>query len=152
MAKRSYDFLFKLLLIGDSGVGKTCIIFRFSDEVFSTSFIPTIGIDFKIKTIEVRGKKIKLQIWDTAGQERYAPLLSMYYRNADICICMFDASNHSSLIELEKLFPKLSPDTKIIVLGNKIDLLNNFLPVILNPLNISKRNSDSKIFFNFFMI
>ena len=91
MAKKTYDLLFKLLLIGDSGVGKTCILFRwnikilcldidkqiqqqnslrFSEDAFNTTFISTIGIDFKIKTIELRGKKIKLQIWDTAGQER----------------------------------------------------------------------------------
>jgi len=68
MAKKTYDLLFKLLLIGDSGVGKTCILFRFSEDAFNTTFISTIGIDFKIKTIELRGKKIKLQIWDTAGQ------------------------------------------------------------------------------------
>ena len=68
MAKKSYDFLFKLLLIGDSSVGKTAILLRFSDDSFSPNFISTIGIDFRIKTIEIRGKKIKLQIWDTAGQ------------------------------------------------------------------------------------
>ena len=63
MAKKNYDLLFKLLLIGDSGVGKTCILFRFSDDSFNASFISTIGIDFKIKTIELDGRKIKLQIW-----------------------------------------------------------------------------------------
>ena len=63
MAKKNYDLLFKLLLIGDSGVGKTCILFRFSDDAFNASFISTIGIDFKIKTIELDGRKIKLQIW-----------------------------------------------------------------------------------------
>ncbi|CAF4723953.1 unnamed protein product, partial [Rotaria sp. Silwood1] len=62
MAKKNYDLLFKLLLIGDSGVGKTCILFRFSDDSFNSSFISTIGIDFKIKTIELNGRKIKLQI------------------------------------------------------------------------------------------
>ena len=71
MAKKSYDFLFKLLLIGDSSVGKTAILLRFSDDSFSPNFISTIGIDFRIKTIEIRGKKIKLQIWDTAGQVRF---------------------------------------------------------------------------------
>ena len=73
MAKKSYDFLFKLLLIGDSSVGKTAIILRFSDDSFSPNFISTIGIDFRIKTVEIRGKTIKLQIWDTAGQvkEKY---------------------------------------------------------------------------------
>ena len=68
MTKKPYDHLFKLLLIGDSSVGKTAIILRFSDATFTPSYIGTIGIDFRVKTIELRGKKIKLQIWDTAGQ------------------------------------------------------------------------------------
>ena len=63
-----YDFLFKFLLIGDSGIGKTSLLCRFSDNEFLTNFIPTIGVDFKIKTIELNGKTIKLQLWDTAGK------------------------------------------------------------------------------------
>ena len=83
MAKKSYDLLFKLLLIGDSGVGKTCILFRFSDDAFNNTFISTIGIDFKIKNVDIDGTKIKLQIWDTAGQERYnMPLSPAYVRGA----------------------------------------------------------------------
>ncbi|KAK9186105.1 hypothetical protein WN943_026467 [Citrus x changshan-huyou] len=70
-ARADYDCLIKLLLIGDSGVGKSCLLLRFSDGSFTTSFITTIGIDFKIRTIELDGKRIKLQIWDTAGQERF---------------------------------------------------------------------------------
>ena len=79
MAKKSYDFLFKLLLIGDSSVGKTAILLRFSDDSFSPNFISTIGIDFRIKTIEIRGKKIKLQIWDTAGQVRIQYFVKLDY-------------------------------------------------------------------------
>ncbi|KAF6985033.1 hypothetical protein CFC21_002951 [Triticum aestivum] len=70
-ARADYDYLIKLLLIGDSGVGKSCLLLRFSDGSFTTSFITTIGIDFKIRTIELDQKRIKLQIWDTAGQERF---------------------------------------------------------------------------------
>ena len=66
-----YDFLFKILVVGDSGVGKSCIMVRFTDDAFNESFISTIGIDFKVRTIEVNGVTIKLQIWDTAGQERF---------------------------------------------------------------------------------
>ena len=64
----TYDYLIKLLLIGDSGVGKSCLLLRFSDDAFNTSFITTIGIDFKIRTVEIDNKRCKLQIWDTAGQ------------------------------------------------------------------------------------
>lgn len=70
--KRDYDHLFKLVLIGDSGVGKSCLLLRFADDQFTDSYITTIGVDFRFKTIPVNGKTIKLQIWDTAGQERYA--------------------------------------------------------------------------------
>ena len=68
IAKKSYDFLFKIMLLGDSSVGKTSILCRFTDDSFSPSFISTIGLDFRIQTIELRDKKIKLQIWDTSGQ------------------------------------------------------------------------------------
>ncbi|TRZ00068.1 hypothetical protein DNTS_025732 [Danionella cerebrum] len=81
MAKK-YDFLFKLLLIGDSGVGKTCLIIRFAEDNFNSTYISTIGIDFKVKTIEVEGKKVKLQVWDTAGQERFKTITTAYYRGA----------------------------------------------------------------------
>ena len=96
MAQKSYDLLFKLLLIGDSGVGKTSIIFRFCDDHFATSNIPTIGIDFKIKTIDVGGKKIKLQIWDTAGQERFYTITTQYYRGAMGIMLVYDVTNAKS--------------------------------------------------------
>ncbi|VAH65760.1 unnamed protein product [Triticum turgidum subsp. durum] len=80
-ARADYDYLIKLLLIGDSGVGKSCLLLRFSDGSFTTSFITTIGIDFKIRTIELDGKRIKLQIWDTAGQERFRTITTADIRN-----------------------------------------------------------------------
>jgi Ras-related protein Rab-8A len=78
-ARADYDYLIKLLLIGDSGVGKSCLLLRFSDGSFTTSFITTIGIDFKIRTIELDQKRIKLQIWDTAGQERFRTITTGMY-------------------------------------------------------------------------
>ncbi|ETW31864.1 Ras-like GTP-binding protein YPT1 [Plasmodium falciparum FCH/4] len=74
--------LFKILLIGDSGVGKSCLLLRFADDTYTDSYISTIGVDFKIKTIEIEDKIIKLQIWDTAGQERFRTITSSYYRGA----------------------------------------------------------------------
>ncbi|EAW77641.1 RAB8B, member RAS oncogene family, isoform CRA_a [Homo sapiens] len=113
MAK-TYDYLFKLLLIGDSGVGKTCLLFRFSEDAFNTTFISTIGIDFKIRTIELDGKKIKLQIWDTAGQERFRTITTAYYRGAmelaiDYGIKFLETSAKSSA-NVEEAFFTLARD------------------------------------------
>jgi len=126
MAKKSYDLLFKLLLIGDSGVGKTCILFRFSDDAFNTTFISTIGIDFKIKTIELRGKKIKLQIWDTAGQERFHTITTSYYRGAHGIMLVYDITNAKSFDNIAKWLRNIqehaNEDVEKMILGNKCDM------------------------------
>lgn len=96
------EFLFKLLLIGDSGVGKSCLLLRFSDGTFNESFISTIGVDFKIKTIELDGKKIKLQIWDTAGQERFQTITSSYYRGAHGIVLVYDITDPRSFENIHK--------------------------------------------------
>ena len=77
-----YNFLFKLLLIGDSGVGKSAILLRFADDSFTESYMSTIGVDFKIKTIKHENDLVKLQIWDSAGQERFKTITAAYYRGA----------------------------------------------------------------------
>ncbi|KAG0006772.1 GTP-binding protein [Entomortierella chlamydospora] len=92
----SYDYLIKLFLIGDSGVGKSCLLLRFSDDSFTPSFITTIGIDFKIRTIELDGKRIKLQIWDTAGQERFRTITTAYYRGAMGILLVYDVTDERS--------------------------------------------------------
>jgi len=74
-----YEYLFKLLLIGNSGVGKSCILMRYADNSFTENFFNTIGVDFKIKTISLNDQVIKMQIWDTAGQDRFRTLTSSYY-------------------------------------------------------------------------
>lgn len=126
MAKKTYDLLFKLLLIGDSGVGKTCILFRFSDDAFNTTFISTIGIDFKIKTIELRGKKIKLQIWDTAGQERFHTITTSYYRGAMGIMLVYDITNAKSFDNIAKWLRNIqehaNEDVEKMILGNKCDM------------------------------
>jgi len=126
MAKKTYDLLFKLLLIGDSGVGKTCILFRFSEDAFNTTFISTIGIDFKIKTIELRGKKIKLQIWDTAGQERFHTITTSYYRGAMGIMLVYDITNAKSFDNIAKWLRNIdehaNEDVERMILGNKCDM------------------------------
>jgi len=126
MAKKQYDLLFKLLLIGDSGVGKTCILFRFSEDAFNTTFISTIGIDFKIKTIELRGKKIKLQIWDTAGQERFHTITTSYYRGAMGIMLVYDITNAKSFDNIAKWLRNIdehaNEDVERMILGNKCDM------------------------------
>lgn len=86
----------KLLLIGDSGVGKSCCLLRFSEDSFTPSFITTIGIDFKIRTIELDNKRVKLQIWDTAGQERFRTITTAYYRGAMGILLVYDVTDEKS--------------------------------------------------------
>merc|ERR1719397_1187443 len=108
-----YDYLFKLLLIGDSGVGKSCLLLRFADDTYTESYISTIGVDFKFRTIELDGKTIKLQIWDTAGQERFRTITSSYYRGAHGIIVVYDVTDQESFNNVKQL-----------LVGNKCDLTN----------------------------
>eukprot|EP01083_Nonionella_stella_P272006 922148_1 len=91
MSTRSnHDHLLKLLLVGDTGVGKTCLLMSFTSEEYDPDTRSTIGVDLKVKIVHVRGKKIKLTIWDTAGQERFRTLTSAYYRGAQGVILVYD--------------------------------------------------------------
>ncbi|XP_072341593.1 ras-related protein Rab-15 [Scyliorhinus torazame] len=101
MAKQ-YDVLFRLLLIGDSGVGKTCLLCRFTDNQFHASHISTIGVDFKMKTIDVDGIKVRIQIWDTAGQERYQTITKQYYRRAQGIFLVYDITSERSFQHIMK--------------------------------------------------
>jgi small GTP-binding protein len=125
MAK-TYDYLFKLLLIGDSGVGKTSVLFRFSEDAYNSTFISTIGIDFKIRTIDLDGKKIKLQIWDTAGQERFRTITTAYYRGAMGIMLVYDITNEKSFENIRNWIRNIeehaSTDVEKMILGNKCDM------------------------------
>ncbi|NWW87459.1 RAB3A protein, partial [Rhynochetos jubatus] len=93
---QNFDYMFKILIIGNSSVGKTSFLFRYADDSFTPAFVSTVGIDFKVKTIYRNDKRIKLQIWDTAGQERYRTITTAYYRGAMGFILMYDITNEES--------------------------------------------------------
>ncbi|XP_016331501.1 ras-related protein Rab-3A-like [Sinocyclocheilus anshuiensis] len=93
---QNFDYMFKILIIGNSSVGKTSFLFRYADDSFTPAFVSTVGIDFKVKTIYRNDKRIKLQIWDTAGQERYRTITTAYYRGAMGFILMYDITNEDS--------------------------------------------------------
>ncbi|PHT60681.1 Ras-related protein RIC1, partial [Capsicum baccatum] len=124
-----YDYLFKLLLIGDSGVGKSCLLLRFADDTYQESYISTIGVDFKIRTVEQDGKTIKLQIWDTAGQERFRTITSSYYRGAHGIIVVYDVTDQESFNNVRQWLNEIdryaTPNVNKILVGNKSDLVAN---------------------------
>lgn len=126
MNQPEYDYLFKLLLIGDSGVGKSCLLLRFADDTYTESYISTIGVDFKIRTIDMDGKTIKLQIWDTAGQERFRTITSSYYRGAHGIIIVYDVTDQDSFDNIKQWLSEIeryaSEKVNILLVGNKSDL------------------------------
>eukprot|EP00794_Sanderia_malayensis_P008788 gene8788-9726_t len=118
---------YKVMLIGDSGVGKTCVLVRFKDGAFlSGSFISTVGIDYKNKTFSLDGSSIKLQIWDTAGQERFRSITHAYYRDAQALLLLYDVTSRSSFDNtrawLSEIQEYTSGEVVILLLGNKADL------------------------------
>ncbi|KAM9842113.1 ras-related protein Rab-15-like [Aulostomus maculatus] len=124
MAKQ-YDILFRLLMLGDSGVGKTCMLRRFTEKEFDPAHISTIGVDFKMKTLEIDGIKVRVQIWDTAGQERYQTITKQYYRRAQGIIFVYDITNEPSFQHIAKWasdVEEYAPNkVQRLLVGNKSD-------------------------------
>lgn len=121
-----YDYLVKVVMVGDSGVGKTCLMRRFTENRWSESFISTIGVDFAIKTLEINGKRTKLQIWDTAGQERFRNITSSYYRGGNLILVVFDVCSLESFNHVERWLEEVrhhaAEDAPVVLVANKIDM------------------------------
>ena len=128
MSQSEHDYFFKILLIGDSGVGKSCLLLRFADDSWTDSHISTIGVDFKIKTLNCDGKIIKLQIWDTAGQERFRTITSSYYRGAQGIILVFDCTDMESFNNVKQWLGEIDryacENVNKLLVGNKTDLVD----------------------------
>ena len=126
--EEEYDHLFKILLIGDSAVGKTSLLLRYVDDTFNSEFQTTIGVDFKISTLNIDGKILKLQLWDTAGQDRFRNIVASYYRGAHGIIIMYDITNPGSLDSINKWYEEtqsyLQTSTPKLLVGNKLDRVN----------------------------
>lgn len=125
--QKDFDLLFKILFIGDSGAGKSCLLQRYADDRFIENYLPTIGVDFKIKVLEQQldGKTIKLQIWDTAGQERFRSITSSYYRGAQGIIIVYDVTHQESFNNVNMWLSEIdryaSNNVSVMLVGSKCD-------------------------------
>lgn len=128
MSQTDYDFVFKIVIIGNSSVGKSSLLLRFADDVFHDTFLPTIGVDFKIRTIEQAGSVVKLQMWDTAGQEKFKTIVSAYYKGAQGIMFVFDLTDPKSFSDVKSWMAeaeRFSHDKVVkILVGNKSDMEN----------------------------
>ncbi|KAK9284241.1 hypothetical protein L1049_023410 [Liquidambar formosana] len=125
-AEDDYDYLFKLVLIGDSGVGKSNLLSRFTRNEFNLESKSTIGVEFATRSMNIDGKVIKAQIWDTAGQERYRAITSAYYRGAVGALLVYDVTRHVTFENvgrwLKELREHTDPNMVVMLIGNKSDL------------------------------
>ena len=123
-----YDLIFKVIILGDSGVGKSCLTLKATKDRFEPKYAPTIGFDFLTFGIKINNININLQIWDTCGQEVYRSLISSFYRNSSLAVIVFAVDNENSFNNLEMWLNEVKSqsnvDMNIILIGNKNDLEN----------------------------
>ncbi|XP_029778498.1 ras-related protein Rab-19 [Suricata suricatta] len=125
-ADENFDYLFKIILVGDSNVGKTCVVQHFKSGVYTETQQNTIGVDFTVRSLEIDGKKVKMQVWDTAGQERFRTITQSYYRSAHAAIIAYDLTRRPTfesvphwIREIEKYG---AANLVIMLIGNKCDM------------------------------
>jgi len=123
---KHFDFLTKVLILGDSGVGKSCLLLRFCDNDFTTAHLATIGVDYKMKIIDVEGKKVKAQLWDTAGQDRFQAITHTFYKGAQGIILAYAVNDRESFEHIERWMKQIkehaNEDVCMILVGNKTDM------------------------------
>ena len=122
----TFDLSFKIIIIGDQGVGKSCLSIKASRNYFEDFYSPTVGFEFVSFNVRIEDKNIKLQIWDTCGQEVYRSLISSFYRSASLAIMVYSIDNDDSFNNIEKWLNDVktqsNPNIKIFLIGNKVDL------------------------------
>ena len=123
----SEDCVYKILLLGDSTVGKTCFILQYTDNIFQDVHITTIGLDYRLKTMTLKsGKNVKLQIWDTAGQDRFRAITKNYYKGANGIILIYDVTNVKTFENIKawvaSIREEASSNISVYLCGNKIDM------------------------------
>ena len=121
-----YDLSFKMIVIGDAGVGKSCLTSQASKGIFEESYSATVGFEFLVFNVKLNEKVIKLQIWDTCGQELYRSLISSFYRNSSLAMMVYAINNRESFMHIESWLKEVklqsNPDIKVFLIGNKSDL------------------------------
>ena len=123
-----FELSFKIIIIGDSGVGKSCLTLRGTKNIFDAMYAPTIGFEFVSYFLKINGQIVKLQIWDTCGQEVYRSLITNFYRNASLAMMVYSIDSKESFLHINQWLKEVriqsNPDVKIILIGNKADLEN----------------------------
>ncbi|XP_019947902.1 ras-related protein Rab-19-like [Paralichthys olivaceus] len=122
----SFDFLFKIILIGDSNVGKTCVVQNFKSGIYAERQQNTIGVDFTVRTVDIDGKKVKIQVWDTAGQERFRTITQSYYRSAHGAMIAYDITRRSTFDSVTHWIKEVelygANNVVLVLIGNKCDM------------------------------
>ena len=145
------EFAFKILLLGDSSVGKTCFLKRYTENTFQDAYLSTIGFDFKYKLVTLEdGKIVKVQLWDTAGEERFRTIAKSYYKGAHGIVLIYDVTNRKTYENIRKWMNQIKDDSSsnisIILVANKIDCENEFRQVTKEEGEVLAKNNNLPIF------